>query len=346
MTTQTQVDRATSPPTAGAASRPRPGDVALQWGTGAMAAVTAALVFLIAIFLAVYAFPAIRFNGLDFLTTLTWNMGNQYGGGPVARNGIAGMPGASFGVVVFLYGTLMSSFVAMLVATPVALLAAVAMVFRVPASLKTPVNTLVELMAGVPSVVFGLWGIVVLVPWIGNALGPWLSAHLGWVPFLGGSIGTGNGLLASGVVLAIMILPIMAATMRDVMSAVPSSIYEASIALGGTSWQAVTQAVLPAARAGIFGAAMLALGRALGETMAVLMVSGAAMNQLPQNIYQPINTMAAVIVSQLDSALTDSTLLAVRSLAEIALVLFAITLVVNVGARLILRLAGNLERSA
>lgn len=321
-----------------APARARPADTVLRWSTGSMAALTAAVVFLIGVFLAVYALPAVRFNGLGFFGSLTWNIGNQYGGEVIHRAGVTAAAGAVFGVLVFVYGTLMSSLLAMAVALPIALLAAIAMVYRVPASLSGLVNTLVELMAGVPSVVFGLWGVIVLVPFIGNTLGPWAQSHCLGISVICGSVGTGNGLLASGLILAVMILPIMAATMRDVISVVPVPVYEAGIALGGTSWQAVTHAVLPSARAGLFGAAMLALGRALGETMAVLMVSGSAINQLPQNIFQPINTMAAVIVSQLDSALTDATGMAVRSLAEVALVLFAITLVVNVLARLVLRL--------
>jgi phosphate transport system permease protein len=134
-----------------------------------------------------------------------------------------------------------------------------------------------------------------------------------------------------------MILPIMSATIRDVLIAFPRDQIEASLALGSTEWQAISRVALPAVRMGILASFVLAAGRALGETMAVLMVCGSAINVLPNGIFSPINTMAAVIVSQLDSALTDSTGMAQRSLGELALVLFAITLVVNFGARTLMR---------
>jgi phosphate transport system permease protein len=322
--------------------RGRTVDVVMRHGMGVCAFTTAAIVALIAVFLVAYAYPAIRFNGWQILTSLTWNIGNQYAGGVVRRGGFTGAPGASFGGLVFIVGTLLSSALAMLVATPLALLAAVAMHYRVPGRLKTGVNTLVELMAGVPSVVYGLWGIGVLVPWIANALGPFLSARFpAFAPFAGGA-GSGNGLLAAGLILAVMIFPIMAATMRDVVARFPHSVYEAAIGLGATSWQGVRTLVLPAIRTQLFAAAMLALGRALGETMAVLMVCGSALNFLPQNVFAPINTIAAVIVSQLDSALTDPTGMAERSLAELALILFFITLTVNLLARFIMRGAGRI----
>jgi len=315
--------------------------VLLQSVTGIAAVVTAAAVFLIAIFLATAAWPAIRFNGGHFLTSLTWNSGNQYGSGKVTRNGVSALSGADFGIAVFIFGTLASSGIAMLVATPVAILVAIALLFRVPQRFRLIINTLVELMAGVPSVVYGLWGITVVVPFIGSTFGPFITDHVGAVPFLGGSAGSGNGLFAAGLILAIMVLPIMAATMRDIIATVPQATIEGSIALGATSWQTVTRAVIPAVGSGLVGAGLLALGRALGETIAVLMVSGSAMNQLPQNLFAPINTMAAAIVSQLDSALTDSSGLSVSSLAEIALVLFAMTLLVNIVARLIVRAAAG-----
>lgn len=321
-------------------------DVMLRsWATFAALLMTA-IVFLIAGFLVMYSYPAIRFNGLGIFSSLTWNAGNQYGSGVVERGGFTGAPGASFGAAVFIAGTLASSALAMLVATPLAILVAVAMSYRVPKFLKMPVNTLVELMAGVPSVVYGLWGIGVLVPWISNGIGPFVGAHLAGVPFLGGEVGSGNGLLAASLILAIMVFPIMAATMRDVISTFPAAVYEGSIGLGATPWQTVARLVLPAIRPQLAASAMLALGRALGETMAVLMVCGSALNIMPQTLFQPINTIAAVIVSQLDSALTDPTGMAERSLAELALILFGITLSVNVVARLIMRGSDRVKRTA
>ncbi|MHB8230631.1 MAG: phosphate ABC transporter permease subunit PstC [Vulcanimicrobiaceae bacterium] len=312
-------------------------------GTGIAAFVSAAIVFLILIFLLVFAWPAIRFNGSGILTGVIWNIGNQYGSSTVTHNGVTAQAGASFGGLVFVFGTIATSALAMVIAVPLSFLVAVALVYRVPRKLQPLANTLVELMAGVPSVVYGLWGIVVLVPWVGNQLGPFAQAHLSWVPLVRGETGSGNGLLAAGIILALMVLPIMVATLRDVILAQPPTIFEASMALGSTTWQAVTRAVFPSVRKGFLAAVLVALGRALGETMAVLMVCGAAINQFPSNIFQAVNTIAAVIVSQLDSALTDASGMAQRSLAELALLLFLITLVVNVVARLTLRGA---DRSA
>jgi phosphate transport system permease protein len=308
-----------------------------RFGFGAAAAVSAALVVLILVFLLIFSWPAIRFNGWTIVTGITWNIGNQYGTGRSSHGGVAAMPGAHFGGLVFIFGTIVSSALAMAIAVPISLLVALALVYRVPHRLRTIASALVELMAGVPSVVYGLWGLVVLVPWIGLALGPFITAHVGNIPILGGTAGSGNGLLAAGILLALMIIPIMVSTMRDVIQAQNTAIFEASMALGSTTWQAVTRAVLPSVRSGIVAGMLVALGRALGETMAVLMVSGSAVNQFPGNIFQAINTIAAVIVSQLDSALTDASGMAQRSLAELAVLLFLITLSVNIVARVILR---------
>lgn len=306
--------------------------------TFVFALLSALVIFLMLAFLAAYAWPAIVYNGTNFFTSLTWNIGDQYGSGAATvHHGYSAEPGASFGAFVFIAGTLLTSVLCMLVAVPLSILVALALVYRIPGSIKPIANALVELMAGVPSVVYGLWGLVVLVPFISQKFGPFVSEHLGFIPGLGGSVGSGNGLLASVLILVLMVVPIMVATTRDVMQALPSTIFEASMALGGTSWQAVTRAVLPAVRTGVVASILLAFGRALGETMAVLMVCGAALNTLPQNVFQPVNTVAAVIVSQLESALTDSTGMAQRSLAELAVTLFIITLSVNIVARTIMR---------
>lgn len=319
--------------------------LAVRAGTGAAAALSASLVLLILVFLLVFSFPAIRFNGLDILTGTIWNIGNQYGSGTIQHNGYSAEPGAQFGGLVFIFGTIATSALAMVVAVPLAMLVSVALVYRVPLRVRPLANALVELMAGVPSVVYGLWGVVVLVPWIGTRLGPWVVSHFSRVPGLGGDAGSGNGLLAASLILALMVIPIMVATTRDVLLAQTPAIFEASMALGSTSWQAVTRAVLPSVRTGVFAAILVALGRALGETMAVLMVCGAAINQFPSNVFQSVNTIAAVIVSQLDSALTDASGMAQRSLAELALLLFVITLTVNVIARGILHGADRSRRS-
>jgi phosphate transport system permease protein len=330
-------------------SRPlvqRPATQALfRYGFGVTAVFSAGLVLLMLVFLVAFAWPAIRFNALNILTGVTWNIGNQYGSGTIVHNGVVAESGASFGGLVFIFGTIATSALAMVLAVPISILVSLALVYRVPVRLRTLVNATVELMAGVPSVVYGLWGLVLLVPWIGLHVAPFVTAHVGKTPLIGGDTGTGAGLLASGIILALMVIPIMVATMRDIIAAQPKAIFEASMALGSTSWQAVTRAVVPSVRTGMLAAVLVALGRALGETMAVLMVCGAAVNQFPSNIYQGVNTIAAVIVSQLDSALTDASGMAQRSLAELAVVLFLITLTVNIIARAILRGADRLRQA-
>jgi phosphate transport system permease protein len=311
--------------------------------TGVAAILTFAIIFVMLFFLAAYAYPAIRFNGWQFFTTPIWNIGNQYGSGVESRSGFTGAPGAQFGALVFIFGSVISALATMVISVPLAIMVAVAIVYRVPRQIRPLANALVELMAGVPSVVYGLWGVVVLVPWIANGLGPFVVNHLGFVPFLGGQVGAGNGLLASVFILTLMVIPIMVATTRDVILAQSNAIFEASMALGSSSWQALTRAVLPSVRAGILASVMLAFGRAIGETMAVLMVCGSAINSFPSNIFSSVNTIAAVIVSQLESALTDSTGMAQRSLAELACTLFVITLVINVIARAMMRGADRKE---
>jgi phosphate transport system permease protein len=309
----------------------------LRGSTGIAALLSFLIIFLMLGFLIIYAYPAIVFNGINFITGVEWNIGNQYGSGTVTHDGFTAQPGASFGALVFIFGTLATSCLTMLFAVPLSLLVALALVYRVSSHIRPIANALVELMAGVPSVVYGLWGMVVLVPWIGQVIAPAITDHFGNLPVLGGAPGSGNGLLAATFILCLMVIPVMVATMRDVVLAQPISIFEASMALGSTTWQAVMRAVIPSVRTGVVAAILIAFGRALGETMAVLMVCGSAINTFPHNIFQSVNTIAAVIVSQLESALTDSSGMAQRSLAELAVVLFLITLSVNIVARAILR---------
>ncbi|MDE2240683.1 MAG: ABC transporter permease subunit, partial [Rhodospirillales bacterium] len=172
----------------------------------------------------------------------------------------------------------------------------------------------------VPSVVFGLWGIAVLIPFIGHYLAP---------------NGSGYGLLAASIVLALMITPIIAATLLDALLQVPKENRESAFALGATHFEVVSKAMMPMVRTTLIGGIVLALGRALGETMAVLMVSGGGLNILPTSLFSPISTIASFVAGQLDSAETDPTNMSVRALAEIALVLFIITLAVNACAKLL-----------
>ena len=306
-------------------------------GLGLLAGAVPVALGAIAIFILIDAVPAIRFQGLSFWTSVQWNIGNEYGTALTTHNGVTALSGATFGILPYILGTLLTSAVALLIAVPLGVGAALFLSEWAPARLRTFLSSLVELLAGVPSVVYGLWGLAVVVPAIGGSVAPWLSARLGFIPFLGGAIGTGLGLLSASVVLAIMILPLIAATSRDAMQQTPRELREGAVALGLTRWETVAGVVFKTARPAMFGAAILALGRALGETMAVLMVSGGSINLLPTNLYGPVNTLAAVIASQLDSAFTDTTHMTLHALAAIALTLFAIALIVNGLARLIVR---------
>ena len=290
-----------------------------------------ALVFLFAVLavMFVFAWPSILFNGWHFLWKIPWNTGNLYSGTFVVHNGIKAPQGAEYGMLVFLVGTVLTSLVALVVAVPVSLGVAIFLAEVAPARLAAVVGVLVELLAGVPSVVFGLWGVEVVAPLIGRGLEHFLARVLGFIPFFAGPVGSGVGLLSAGLVLAVMIIPIIAAVSRDVLARVPRDMKEQGLALGVTRWELVRTIILPYAKTGIIAAVVLGLGRAMGETMAVLMVSGSAVNILPHNIYSPVGTMAANIVALLDSAMTDPTGMAVHALAELALALFVITLVVN-----------------
>lgn len=273
----------------------------------------------VVLFLLVYSGQAIAFNGLHFLWQTNWNLGDLYGN-PVVERGIQVPPGANYGILVFIVGTLLSSLIAIVIAVPLAIGAAVFLAEIVPAKIRPVPALLVELIAVVPSVVFGLWGIAVLIPLIGKYLAP---------------DGNGYGLLASGIVLALMITPIIASTLLDALMQVPKENRESAFALGATHFEVVYKAMLPMVRTTLVGGIVLALGRALGETMAVLMVSGGGLNILPHSIFSPISTMASFIAGQLDAAEADPTNMSVRALSEIALVLFVITLGVNVCAKLL-----------
>jgi phosphate transport system permease protein len=228
--------------------------------------------------------------------------------------------GANYGIFVFIIGTLASSAIAILIAVPLSVGAAIFLAEAVPPKIRPVLSLLVELIAVVPSVVFGLWGIAVLVPFIGHYLSP---------------TGNGYGLLAASIVLALMITPIIASTLLDSLMQVPKENRESAFALGATHFEVVSKAMMPMVRTTLVGGIVLALGRALGETMAVLMVSGGGINILPTSLFSPISTIASFVVSQLDSAQADPTNMSVRALSEVALVLFLITLAVNAAAKLI-----------
>jgi phosphate transport system permease protein len=311
----------------------------LRWTTGMAALLPMlALVGILAI-LAAKAWPAVRYNGWGFFTHVAWNPGSSYSG-TVKTGGVLHQAGASFGALPLIVGTVASSFIAVVVAVPVSIGAALLIVEKLPQPLARALGMFLEVLAGIPSVVFGLWGALTFGPTLARDVAPLIADHVPDVPvlrFLRGPTGSGQGLLTGGFVLAIMIIPIVAATARDLLRQVPVLPKEGALALGMTDWEVSRKVSLPWARAGIIGASVLGLARALGETMAVAMVSGAAVGFNPANLYLSFTTISATIVSQLDSAFTDGTGFYVSTLAEAALVLAVITLLANVAARLLVR---------
>ncbi len=294
----------------------------------------------VVLFLFLYAWPAIRFNGLGFFGASTWDLGNTYAD-PVSQGGVDVLPGAHYSILFLIGGTFLTSLIAMVVAVPVGVGAAIFLAEAVPGKLRLWISLFVEMLAAIPSVVFGLWGYAVLIPFLGHYIFPAMEAVLGFIPYFAGPVGSGYGLLTAGLVLSLMIVPLITATLRDSIVRQPATTREAAAALGATKFETIWKVILPGLRTVLTGACILAIGRALGETMAVLMVSGNALGYVPSNIYGPISTMAAFIVSQLDSALQDPTGLAVRSLAEIALVLALMSVAVNTAARALLAYANR-----
>ncbi len=234
-----------------------------------------------------------------------------------------------FGALPFIYGTLASSLLALLIAVPLALGVAIFLTELCPRRLRAPISFLTELLAAIPSVVYGLWAVFVLVPLMRDELGPFFLKFFGWTHLFGGA-NFGVGLLTASIILAIMILPIISSLTRDIMQAVPNSQREAVLALGATRWEMIRIGVLRNSRIGIVGAVMLGLGRALGETMAVTMVIGNH-PEIPTSLFAPGYTLASVIANEFSEATGD---LYLSALIEIGLALFLVTIVVNAIARL------------
>jgi phosphate transport system permease protein len=317
----------------------RRGGLLVRWAGGMGATIPLlALLFVLAT-LSIEAVGAIRLNGPHFFTGTEWNPGNTYGD-TVVTHGVAHPVGACYGALPLIVGTLASSAIALIVAVPISVGAAFAIVERLPRPLVSIVGTVLELLAGIPSVVVGLWGAMTFGPFIAHHIAPVIARNAPDVPVLNyfrGDSGNGEGMLVSGLVLAVMIIPIIASTARDLFRQVPALPREGATALGMSDWECARRVTLPWVSRGIVGAVVLGLGRALGETIAVAMVSGAELGAMPRNIYSTMTTIAATVVSQLDSALTDSTNFAVKTLAEASLVLMVITLLTNVAARALVR---------
>ena len=234
-----------------------------------------------------------------------------------------------FGALAFIYGTVVSSLIALLIAVPLSLGIAIFLVEQAPAQVSRPLAFLVELLAAIPSVVYGLWGIFVLAPFLRVHVDPPLQRWFGWLPIFQGAI-TGIGLLTGGIILAIMVTPIISAVVRDVLAAVPGSQREAALALGATKWE-TTRVVLVNGAPGIAGAVILGLGRAIGETMAVTMVIGNR-SHISASLFDPSYTIASAIANEFTEATKD---LYLSALVELGLILFFVTFVVNAIARIL-----------
>ncbi|MGH9305783.1 MAG: phosphate ABC transporter permease subunit PstC [Acidimicrobiales bacterium] len=310
-------------------------DRALRAVLASAAVVPAAALVFLAYEMFKAAYPAIVFNGWRFFTTKTFTLGNLYGGSPEIHHGYVAAHGAHYGVLALLFGTVVSSLIALVVAVPVAVGGAVLLAERVPARLQGPLGIFLELLAGIPSVIFGLWGIYTFGPFLSRTVFRWI-ADLG-LPWLSGPTGAGQGLLTASLVLAVMIVPIIASITRELIRSVPSLSKEGAVALGLTRSETVRVVTIPFVRTGIIAASILGWARALGETIAVLIISGNALNIYPHSIFAPFSTMASTIAAILDGALTDSTHMAVHALAEVGLVLLIVTLLTNFGGRLLTR---------
>jgi len=289
------------------------------------------------------AYPAVRVNGLGFLTHSSWAPGSTYGS-IVKTDGVAHPLGSSYGAWPLILGTLQTSAIAVCIALPISVGAAFAVTERMPRAVGRVLGFTIELLAGVPSVVFGLWGILTLGPFLADHVYPHLAHLFPDVPVLSywrSPTGHGEGLLTGGIVLALMIVPIITATTRDLLRQVPNLPKEGASSLGMTDWEVARSVTLPWVRSGVIGATVLGLGRAIGETIAIAMVTGSIIQVAP-NIYSPMTTIAATIISQLDSAQTDATGFAIATLAEAALILAVISVLVNVIARVIINRTSRL----
>jgi phosphate transport system permease protein len=271
-----------------------------------------AIVLFILGILVIHSRPSLVAFGWKFFTRSAWD--------PVSGD---------FGALPFIFGTLATSLLALCMAVPLALGVAVFLTELCPRPLRAPISFLTELLAAIPSVVYGLWAVFVLVPLMRNPIGPFLVKTLGWTGLFSGA-NFGVGLLTASIILAIMILPIISSLTRDIMTAVPNSQREAVLALGATRWEMIRIGVLRNSRIGIVGAIMLGLGRALGETMAVTMVIGNHPD-IGKSLFAPANTLASVIAGEFSEATSDIYL---SALIEIGLALFLVTIVVNAIARL------------
>jgi phosphate transport system permease protein len=298
---------------------PAPGsrgpDIAFKWVAMFAAAMIVVLIVMVGWELYYGSRLAIAKFGAGFLWSSEWD--------PVLER---------FGALPFIFGTLVSSLIALLIAVPLGVATALFLTELAPLKMRQPIIIAIEMLAAVPSVIFGLWGIFVLIPWLRDSLFVWLKRFLGFLPLFQGPI-YGLSMLAAGIIIAIMILPIVTSISREILRSVPNLQREAAYALGATRWEVLKIAVLSYARRGLFGAAVLGLGRALGETMAVTMVIGNR-PQISASLFAPGYTLASVVANEFTEATTD---LYQSALFEIGLVLFAVAILVNAAAQVMLK---------
>ncbi|MFO1475923.1 MAG: phosphate ABC transporter permease subunit PstC [Verrucomicrobiota bacterium] len=294
-------------------------DRAFQWLTLGMALSIFALIFLTGYELAQGSRLAVQKFGWHFLVDRDWDPVNE-----------------QFGALPFIFGTLVSSLIGLVIAVPLSIATAVYLTELAPRWIRQPLTLFIELLSAVPSVILGLWGIFVMVPWLRNHVFPLLKSTLGFLPLFQGPI-YGVSMLAGGIIIAIMIIPIITSVSREILRSVPGLQREAAYALGATHWEVTRIAVLSYARKGLFGAVILGLGRALGETMAVTMVIGNR-PEIATSLFAPGYTLASVIANEFSEASNGVYL---QALFEIGLVLLAVTVAVNAVAQLILKTMGG-----
>ncbi len=289
-----------------------------------------AILAAIAVFLVVKAVPALQKNMANFFTYKQWDPD----GSITADNGIDTTPAPKFGIAALVFGTVYTSLLALVIAVPVAIGVALFIAYYAPRGISQLLGYIVDLLAAVPSVVYGLWGLIFLVPKL-IPLSEWLSTYFGWIPILNTEGGFGKSVFAAAIVLAVMILPIIAAISREVFLQVPQTQREAALAMGATRWEMIRMAVLPFGKSGIASATVLGFGRALGETIAVALVLSSNFD-IVYKIFTPGgNTIAANIANRYG----DAGKIGLGALIASGLVLFVITLIVNLFARFIARRA-------
>ena len=277
-----------------------------------------AILFGIFIVLFISSLPALSHFGLSFFGSAKWD--------PVTEE---------FGALVPIYGTLVTSAIAMLIGIPVSFGIALFITELTPRFLKRPLGIAIELLAGIPSIIYGMWGLFVFAPFFADNVQPWMNDHLGSLPLIGALFEgppLGIGMLTAGIILAVMVIPFTTAVMRDVFEVVPSMLKESAYAMGATTWEVVWHIVLPYTKVGVVGGIMLGLGRALGETMAVTFVIGNA-HELSTSLMMPGNTISSALANEFTEAVGD---LYTSSLITLGLTLFFITLVVLSLSKLLL----------